>query len=195
MNSFINIKTIAITCLLAVLSVVSRVAVSCPADPPKVYVYEWKVASDSTSNLQLEIGGYSAIGSQAGDSCAAAVALPKGITIQSIEMVDSKNGRPVGFGTFTENSDATFGFCPTSAENCAAFTTKVEQTIPSGAALKMVINAVTDRGTDNWSVNQAALEFALSGLIIAGGVDDTGTPNHHLSIFRPFGARVEFSHK
>ena len=195
MNSLTKIKTIVIFCFFTFLLFGSRIAFSCPADPPKAYVLEWKVAGDSTSNLQIEIGGYSAIGSQEGDSCAAAMVLPKGITIQTIEMVDSRTGRPVGFGNFTENSDATIGFCPTSAENCTAFTTKVEQTIPSGVALKMIINAVSDNGTDNWSANQAALEFAQSGLIIAGGVDDSGTPNHHLSIFRPFGIRLEFAHK
>ena len=195
MNLTINIKTIVIFCLFALLLVGSRIALSCPADPPKAYVFEWKVAGDSTSNVQIEIDGYSAIGSQEGDSCAAAVVLPNGIRIQTIEIVDSRTGRPVGFGSFKEDSDATFGFCPISAESCIAFTTKVEKTIPTGVALKMIIKGVSDSGTDNWSANQAALEFAKSGMVVAGGVDESGTPNHHLSIFRPFGTRLEFAHK
>ena len=53
-----------------------------------------------SSNVEIQIDGFAALGSQAGDSCGAAPALPDGLQIVSIEVVHSVTGKSVGFEGF-----------------------------------------------------------------------------------------------
>ncbi len=180
------------TPLLLIALMASPFLSACPSDI-KVFVWHVKIASTGTPGLTLEVDGFDAVGSQKGDSCASAVVFPKGLTATSVAMVDSITGSPVGFGEFAEDSLATLGFCPPNNSNCLAFTANVEREIPAGTLLKMVVEVVSDNELDNQSATQTAIKISRRGMIIAGGVDESGLPTHHLAIAKPPGIELSFS--
>lgn len=174
-------------------------ATACPAKPPSPGFIEFMEREIPTgpvpsgsSNIEIQIDGFAALGSQAGDSCGAAPALPDGLRIVSIEFVHSQTGKPVGFEGFRPDPNATTGFCAGRRKGCTGFVSRVGKAgLKEGTPMKVVIQAVQFGKTSGRRMNALAAKMLKSFSMAAGGAAKDGSPHHHLAVFRPTGVQVE----
>lgn len=180
-----------------ILGMSAGLATACPANPPTDFTdfIEKEIPTGpvgGSAEAEIRINGLVAIGSSAGDSCAAAVTLPRGVSILSVEVVDSDSGKPVGFEGFQPDPRATRGFCGGRSGRCVAFVSKVgNDGIKDGVRMTMKITILADRLASPGDTAQLAARLTREAVISAGGVDERGLPHHHLSVFTPPPMRVE----
>ena len=169
---------------------------ACPSSPPPGSMLPGFIRlAELEGSIILEIDDFTALGSEAGDSCGAAPILPEGLAPTSISVVHAQTGEPVGFGPFRADARARRGFCGQGSTNCVAFVSKVTQQVKAGTPLKMIIEVLSEDVLDARRVTNLAVRVARSSVFVVGGVDNDGLPHHHLSVFRPSSIEIVLAKK
>ncbi len=188
-----NVTYIAISVLTATLYANNLNACTLP-DPPIIIAVNSSNDVKEGATFALDVTGLIASGALPGNSCAIAVSLANGVDVKAVDVVNATTGESIGFGEFQRDNNAAKHLCDDGDQACSAFVSVIDKGgVQRGVPIKFAIWA--HAGSAEFVRNnlvKIASGVGRSMTLVAGRVDSSGKPEHHLIAIRPTIIDVKF---